>query len=67
MMDWAAVSIFHFPLSYHRVNQDGTDGFFDAGMLLQALRAREEGLDDGDSSKPIQRREVGKKLRLSEY
>jgi hypothetical protein len=39
-------------------------------MLLQALKARDEGLDDGDSSKPgkgLQRREIGKKLRLSEY
>lgn len=46
-----------------------TDGFFDAGMLLQALKARGEGLDD--SSKPsdgnVRRREIGKKLRLSEY
>jgi carnitine O-acetyltransferase len=44
----------------------GIDGFFDAGMLLQALKAREEGLDE-DASKPIRRREIGKKLRLSEY
>lgn len=46
------------------------DGFFDAGMLLQALKARDEGLDHGDLSKAdkvLQRREIGKKLRLSEY
>jgi carnitine O-acetyltransferase len=50
-----------------------TDGFFDAGMLLQALKAREEGLDDGPT-KPSEaatvnarRREIGKKLRLSDY
>ena len=50
-----------------------TDGFFDAGMLLQALKARGEGLDDG-AAKPSERatvnarrREIGKKLRLSEY
>jgi carnitine O-acetyltransferase len=50
-----------------------TDGFFDAGMLLQALKARGEALDDG-STKPSERatvnarrREIGKKLRLSEY
>jgi carnitine O-acetyltransferase len=42
------------------------DGFFDAGMLLQALKARGEGLDE---TKPtsVRRREIGKKLRLSEY
>ncbi|KAH8674584.1 carnitine acetyl transferase-like protein [Tricladium varicosporioides] len=44
-----------------------TDGFFDAGMLLQALKARGEGL--GEEVKPgaERRREIGKKLRLSEY
>lgn len=45
-----------------------TDGFFDAGMLLQALKA---GQDEKDrpSQKAIgnARREIGKKLRLSEY
>lgn len=48
------------------------DGFFDAGMLLQALKARGEGIDD--PQKPSERavagarrREIGKKLRLSEY
>ncbi|KAG0648143.1 carnitine O-acetyltransferase [Hyphodiscus hymeniophilus] len=51
----------------------GGYGFFDAGMLLQALKARGEGLDDG-TAKPSERatvnarrREIGKKLRLSEY
>ncbi|KAJ5042034.1 uncharacterized protein L3040_004594 [Drepanopeziza brunnea f. sp. 'multigermtubi'] len=51
----------------------GGYGFFDAGMLLQALKARGEGLDDG-VPKPSERatvnarrREIGKKLRLSEY
>lgn len=50
----------------------GTDGFFDAGMLLQALKARGDGLDE--ASKPSERatvqarrREIGKRLRLSEY
>jgi carnitine O-acetyltransferase len=44
------------------------DGFFDAGMLLQALKARGEGLDDGAAKTPdVRRREIGKKLRLSEY
>jgi carnitine O-acetyltransferase len=42
-------------------------------MLLQALKARGEGFDD-DATKPSERatvnarrREIGKKLRLSEY
>jgi carnitine O-acetyltransferase len=50
-----------------------TDGFFDAGMLLQALKARDEALDDGSTKASeratvnARRREIGKKLRLSEY
>lgn len=45
------------------------DGFFDAGMLLQALKAREEtqdGSTDGKLSLST-KSQVGKKLRLSEY
>ncbi|KAE8449248.1 hypothetical protein EG329_008415 [Mollisiaceae sp. DMI_Dod_QoI] len=47
----------------------GGYGFFDAGMLLQALKARGEGLDDSkpEASVNARRREIGKKLRLSEY
>ncbi|KAI1294047.1 Choline/Carnitine o-acyltransferase-domain-containing protein [Xylaria venustula] len=51
----------------------GGYGFFDAGMLLQALKARGEAFDNGES-KPSERaaanarrREIGKKLRLAEY
>ncbi|OIW27310.1 carnitine acetyl transferase [Coniochaeta ligniaria NRRL 30616] len=51
----------------------GGYGFFDAGMLLQALKARGEGFDNGET-KPSERaqvqarrREVGKKLRLIDY
>ncbi|KAK4505270.1 hypothetical protein PRZ48_003233 [Zasmidium cellare] len=44
----------------------GGYGFFDAGMLLQALRAKEEGAER-PSEKVAARREVGKKLRLMEY
>ncbi|KAL1871580.1 hypothetical protein VTK73DRAFT_2009 [Phialemonium thermophilum] len=51
----------------------GGYGFFDAGMLLQALKARGEGFDTGET-KPSERaavqarrREVGKKLRLIDY
>jgi carnitine O-acetyltransferase len=42
------------------------DGFFDAGMLLQALKAKEE-KEVRPSEKVAQRREVGKRLRLMEY
>ncbi|KAH8899640.1 hypothetical protein GQ53DRAFT_741811 [Thozetella sp. PMI_491] len=51
----------------------GGYGFFDAGMLLQALKARSENLDSGET-KPSERaqvharrRDVGKKLRLIDY
>lgn len=49
------------------------DGFFDAGMLLQALKARDNKFDTAET-KPSERaavqarrRDVGKKLRLSDY
>ncbi|KXS95930.1 hypothetical protein AC578_7990 [Pseudocercospora eumusae] len=45
----------------------GGYGFFDAGMLLQALKAKDEGAEKKGSEKAQQRREVGKKLRLMEY
>ncbi|OTB12967.1 hypothetical protein K445DRAFT_76706 [Daldinia sp. EC12] len=52
----------------------GGYGFFDAGMLLQALKARGEALDQQNESKAsdraaanARRREIGKKLRLVEY
>ncbi|CAI4212523.1 unnamed protein product [Parascedosporium putredinis] len=52
----------------------GGYGFFDAGMLLQALKARGEHIDDGET-KPSERAavqarrrvDVGKKLRLIDY
>ncbi|KAK5743642.1 carnitine O-acetyltransferase yat1 [Elasticomyces elasticus] len=44
----------------------GGYGFFDAGMLLQALKAKEEGGDRAHEG-VARRREVGKKLRLMEY
>jgi carnitine O-acetyltransferase len=49
------------------------DGFFDAGMLLQALKARGENPDGGEpklserAASQAKRREVGKKLRLIDY
>lgn len=54
-------------------NATKTDGFFDAGMLLQALKARGEGFDTGETKASeraqvqARRREVGKKLRLIDY
>ncbi|SPQ27566.1 9cc5c610-93d2-470b-8bc1-a6008a8f7542 [Thermothielavioides terrestris] len=51
----------------------GGYGFFDAGMLLQALKARGESLDSGEpkpserAAVQARRREVGKKLRLIDY
>lgn len=42
------------------------DGFFDAGMLLQALKSKQEA-EEKPSEKVAQRREVGKRLRLMEY
>ena len=43
------------------------DGFFDAGMLLQALKAGQEKVTPSERAAGNARRAVGKKLRLSEY
>jgi len=66
MMDLAAVSssIFGEELAY--ANLSVTDGFFDAGMLLQALKASQEE-KVRPNERAIAKRAVGKKLRLSEY
>ncbi|KAF4556814.1 Choline/Carnitine o-acyltransferase-like protein 2 [Elsinoe fawcettii] len=48
-------------------DDEGLDGFFDAGMLMQALRSSEGGPDNGATVAALKRREVGKKLKLSEY
>ncbi|KAF2219270.1 Choline/Carnitine o-acyltransferase-domain-containing protein [Elsinoe ampelina] len=46
----------------------GGYGFFDAGMLMQALKSGEEGhRDNGSAIAAAKRREVGKKLKLAEY
>ena len=44
-----------------------TDGFFDAGMLLQALKAGSRDKDDTGETAVQARKYVGKKLQLSEY
>jgi carnitine O-acetyltransferase len=43
------------------------DGFFDAGMLLNAIKAKDEASEQRPSERVAQRREVGKRLRLMEY
>lgn len=43
------------------------DGFFDAGMLLQALKASQEAERPSEVAAGQARKAVGKKLRLSEY
>lgn len=44
------------------------DGFFDAGMLLQALKSKEQHAQETAAAANVQqKREVGKKLRLMEY
>lgn len=41
------------------------DGFFDAGMLLNALKKEEGKAKPGDQA--ARRRDVGRKLQLMEY
>ena len=43
------------------------DGFFDAGMLLQALKASQEERDRPSEKAMSARKAVGKKLRLGDY
>lgn len=49
------------------ISARGTDGFFDAGMLQQALRASKQGDDEKASQKAEKRRHLGRKLTLAEY
>lgn len=67
-MSWAVVSfaLCSCCVGVRFANVVTVDGFFDAGMLLQALKAKEEGAER-PSEKVAARREVGKKLRLMEY
>ena len=64
MMAWADVS-YHSLFVYIGTNQD-LDGFFDAGMLLHALKGLNVDRERGGDKTP-RRRFVGKKLRLNEY
>ena len=44
------------------------DGFFDAGMLLNALKASESKHDDSRrNSDVVRRREIGRRLVIAEY
>ena len=57
----------------HMTNFYVSDGFFDAGMLLQALKARGSVMEEQETKASeratvqARRRDVGKKLRLSDY
>jgi hypothetical protein len=42
------------------------DGFFDAGMLLQALKAKDEG-QAPTIEKDVMKRNIGRRLKLAEY
>lgn len=42
------------------------DGFFDAGMLLQALKAKEED-EPSEDQREVIRRNIGRRLKLAEY
>lgn len=65
---------FFTPPKFHSMLTDMlfvVDGFFDAGMLLQALKARNDTADTGEAKASeraavqARRRDVGKKLRLA--
>ena len=68
MMEWGDVSL--YPLNKQSISQPLTfffdaDGFFDAGMLLHALK--ELSGRESRREKPVKKRLVGKMLKLNEY
>ena len=72
MMDWVDVSCLFCSYSWtFDTDRSFVDGFFDAGMLLQAIKASQEEKEkekDRPGEKAMQqRRAVGKKLRLNDY
>ena len=68
MTVWAAVSYSSLMLMPENcIDTIKTDGFFDAGMLLQALKANQETQSPSERVAGSARRAVGKKLSLSEY
>ena len=65
MTDWVDVSRGYREVACFEANIR-PDGFFDAGMLLQALKANKD--EPKGSEMAVQRRRaVGKKLAISEY
>lgn len=62
------VSIEHDVIDLDAAKYILTDGFFDAGMLLQALKASQKEKErPSDKAVGNARRAIGKKLRLNEY
>ena len=64
MMVWAVVSHISY-ISRDAKLTCGTDGFFDAGMLLQALKKDKE--PPPAEQIAARRKSVGKRLALTEY
>lgn len=68
-MAWVDVSLFTIMTMIKDKNSlltGPTDGFFDAGMLLHALKGLHAERERG-GEKPQRRRPVGKKLSLTDY
>ena len=55
------------PVANPMDTNDSLDGFFDAGMLLQALKASQEAERPSERVVGQAKKAIGKKLRLSEY
>lgn len=67
MMGWADVSL-RSCRGHVRAANIFPDGFFDAGMLLQALKAnKDKRPEPSDVVAAAHRRRAGTKLSLSEY
>lgn len=64
-MAWVAVSFISI-LYVSTLLTTRIDGFFDAGMLLQALKQEQNG-NIKPSQKAAARNKVGKKLQLMDY
>lgn len=71
-MSSEAVGSLFFGHDFCDIMLTATDGFFDAGMLLQALKARQRS-DASDikaserAAVQARRKDIGKKLHLSDY
>jgi hypothetical protein len=55
-----------FSRPFHLLISFFLDGFFDAGMLLSALKAKEED-DTNVDQRDVIRRNIGRRLKLAEY